>query len=252
MNSFILAWQFLTILPWPRRAAKGDARDFSRSMSYFPAVGLVLGGILWGASWLFRGFFPEAIADGLVIALLVIMTGAFHLDGLADTLDGLAFGRSPEARLKIMKEHAVGSFGVVGLILVLGLKYAAYHSLPAEEAGAACIAALALGRGSMVQILYRSPYARPEGGLGKLFKERLGKREWLISSATSLALSVAFFRVRGILLWLAASLFSWGMEIYFKRKIGGVTGDILGAANELNETLAFLLLSGLLNRGILI
>ena len=251
MNAFILAWQFLTILPLTKKGEKGDPRNFGRSMAYFPAIGLILGLILWGTAQVFTGFFPEAVADGLVISLLVILTGAFHLDGLADTLDGLAFGRSPESRLQIMKEHPIGSFGVVGLIVALGLKFTAYHSLPADWAGTAFILALMLGRGSMVQVLYRSPYARPEGGLGKIFKEHLGKRELIISTATSLAFSLFFFRVWGFFLWLATVIFSGWLEIYFKKKIGGVTGDILGTANELNETLTLLLLSGMLNSGML-
>jgi adenosylcobinamide-GDP ribazoletransferase len=250
VNSFILAWQFLTILPWPKSRDRGDPRDFGRSMAYFPAVGFILGVILWGGGRVFGALFPQAVADGLVIFLLVILTGAFHLDGLADTLDGLAFGRSPERRLQIMKEHAVGSFGVVGLILVLGLKYTAYHSLPAAWAGPGITAALMLGRGSMVQVLSRSPYARPEGGLGKIFKEHLGTRELVVSGALSLVFSLFFFRIWGFFLWLATAFFSWGWGIYFRKKIGGVTGDVLGAASELNETLTLLLLSGLLSRGV--
>ncbi len=219
-------------------------------MAYFPAIGLILGGILWGVGQVFRGIFPHAVADGLVICLLVLLTGAFHLDGLADTLDGLAFGRSPERRLQIMKEHSVGTFGAIGLILILGLKYLTYRSLPADWAGPALIAALMLGRGSMVQILYRSPYVRPEGGLGRTFKEHLGKWELIFAAATCRVFSLFAFRIGGIFLWMATALFSWCWEIYFKRKIGGVTGDTLGAANEINETLTLLLLSGMINRGI--
>lgn len=193
MNAFFLAWEFLTILPLKKAGAGLDSRLFSRSMAYYPAVGFLLGAILWGAGWIFNGILPRPVADGLIIVLLVILTGAFHLDGLADTLDAMAFGKSREKRLQIMKEHHAGTFGVVGLILALGFKYAAFHSLPAEWAPKAILVALILGRSSMVQVLYLSPYARAEGGLGAIFKKNLGKREVALSAASALVCSLIFF-----------------------------------------------------------
>lgn len=244
MTGFFLAWQFLTILPGGRRGGEATPESLARSTGFYPLVGLVLGLILWGVYSGFSLVFPRTLCDGLVILVLVIMTGAFHLDGMADTLDGMAAGRSPEERLRIMRDHRVGSFGAVGLIMVLGMKFLALSSLPEEIMGKSLIAALVLSRWSMVQLIYRSPYARPEGGLGKVFKENIRKREMVLASASSLIFAVFLFRFWGALFWLGIGLFTLGIQAFFYKKIGGVTGDVLGGANEVNELLALLLISG--------
>ncbi len=245
MTSFFLAWQFLTILPAGRSGGQASPQALGRSMGFYPLIGLLLGLLLWAAQWAFSHLFSPALGDGLILLLLVLLTGAFHLDGLADTLDGLAYGKSSQDRLAIMKDHRVGTFGVVGLILILGIKFLALNSLPEEVAGKSLAAALILGRWSMVQLIYRSPYARPEGGLGKVFKEYLGKREMIIATATSLLFSILLLRSWGALLWLIVGIFTLGIQGFFGKKIGGVTGDVLGAADEINETLALLMMAGI-------
>ena len=245
MTGFFLAWQFLTLLPGGIKAAEIGPRDLGRSAACYPLVGLLLGMILWGAYWLLSHAFPRALCDGLVIVLLVILTGALHLDGLADTLDGLAAGKSAAERLQIMRDHRVGTFGAVGLILILGIKLLALNSLPEEVLGKALLVALALSRWSMVQLIYRSPYARPEGGLGKIFKEHVRKKEMILATVFSLTAAVFLFRFWGALLWLAVGFSTLGIQVFFARKIGGITGDVLGAANEIHEVLALLLVSGI-------
>jgi adenosylcobinamide-GDP ribazoletransferase len=244
MTSFLLAWRFLTILPGGKKDADIGSRDLGRSMSYYPLVGLLLGVILWAAYGLFSHAFPRTLCDGLIILLLAILTGALHLDGLADTLDGMAAGKSTEERLRIMRDHRVGTFGVVGLILTLGVKFLALNSLPEEIIGKTLLVALVLSRWSMVQLTYRTPYARPEGGLGKIFKENVKKREMVIATASSLIVATFFLRFWGAVLWLAVGVSALGIQLFFEKKIGGVTGDILGAANEIHETLVLLMVAG--------
>ena len=247
MNSFSLAWQFLTILPWRKSDQEIDPRLLGRSMAFYPVIGLLLGLILWAAHWLFSLAFPRTLADGLVVMLLVLLTGAFHLDGLADTCDGLASGKTPEERMKIMKDHRVGTFGVVGLILILGIKFLALDSLPDSAGGTALLLALVLSRWSMVQLTYRASYVRREGGLGLPFKETLTKREMVVATATSLVLSFFFYRFWGVILWLVVGVFTLLFQRFFEKKIGGITGDVLGAANETNEVLVLILMSGMLH-----
>ena len=249
MSSFSLAWQFLTILPWRRSQEECSPQLLGRSMAYYPAIGLLLGLILWAAHWALSLFLPRALGDGLVLLILVILTGALHLDGLADTLDGLAAGKAPEERLRIMKDHHVGTFGVVGLILVLGLKFLALHSLLSQDVGKALLVALTLSRWSMVQLTYRAPYARREGGLGLAFKENLKKREMVIATLTSLAVGLFVFRFRGALLWLGVGVVTLLFQSFFQKKIGGITGDVLGAANETNEVFALILICGMYRVG---
>ncbi len=245
MTSFFLAWQFLTILPGVGSDREVSPQLLGRSMAFYPLVGLLLGLILWAAYWVFSLAFSRAVCDGLVLLVLVLVTGAFHLDGMADTLDGMAAGRSTEERLVIMKDHRVGTFGVVGLIMVLGIKFLALNSLPEEILGKSLAAALILSRWSMVQLIYRSPYARPEGGLGKVFKENVKKTEMILATVTSLILSVLLLRLWGAILWLIIGVFTLGIQALFERKLGGVTGDVLGAANEVNEVLGLLMISGI-------
>ncbi len=245
MTSFFLAWQFLTILPGWRSEQEVSPPLLGRSTAFYPLVGLLLGLILWAAYWVFSLAFSRTVCDGLVLLVLVLVTGAFHLDGMADTLDGMAAGKSTEERLLIMKDHRVGTFGVVGLIMILGIKFLALNSLPDEILGKSLAAALVLSRWSMVQLIYRAPYARPEGGLGKVFKENVKRREMILATATSLILAVLLLRLWGALLWLIIGVFTLGIQALFMRKIGGVTGDVLGAANEVNEVLALLLISGI-------
>jgi adenosylcobinamide-GDP ribazoletransferase len=245
MTGFHLAWQFLTLLPGGRKDAEVTPRDLGRSAAFYPLVGLLLGMMLWGAYWVLSHAFPRTLCDGLAVLLLVILTGALHLDGLADSLDGLAAGKSAAERLQIMRDHRVGTFGAVGLILVLGVKFLALNSLPEEVLGKALLAAPALSRWSLVQLIYRAPYARPEGGLGKVFKEHVGRREMVLATAFSLITAVFLFRLWGAALWLAVGFSALAIQAFFTRKIGGITGDVLGAANEVHEVLALLILSGI-------
>ncbi|HXZ38797.1 MAG TPA: adenosylcobinamide-GDP ribazoletransferase [Thermodesulfobacteriota bacterium] len=245
MTSFLLAWQFLTLFPGGKKDAEATPEVLGRSMAYYPLVGLLIGSILWAAYWVVSHAFPRTLCDGLAILLLVIITGALHLDGLADTLDGMAAGKSAEERLRIMRDHRVGTFGAVGLVLVLGIKFLALNSLPEEIIGKTLIAALALSRWSMVQLTYRAPYARPEGGLGKVFKENVTRREMALATAFSLTIAVFLLRFWGAVLWLAVGVSALGIQLLFQKKIGGITGDILGAANETHEVLVLVMVAGI-------
>ena len=245
MTSFLLAWQFLTLFPGGKKDAETTPEVLGRSMAYYPLVGLLIGSILWAAYWVISHAFPRTLCDGLAILLLVIITGALHLDGLADTLDGMAAGKSAEERLRIMRDHRVGTFGAVGLVLVLGIKFLALNSLPEEIVGKTLIAALALSRWSMVQLTHRTPYARPEGGLGKVFKENVKRREMALATAFSLIIAVFLLRFWGAVLWLAVGVSALGIQLLFQKKIGGITGDILGAANETHEVLVLVMVAGI-------
>ena len=100
MTSFFLAWQFLTILPAGRSGGEANPHSLGRSMAFYPLIGLLLGLLLWAAHWAFSPVFSRPLGDGMVLLLLVLLTGAFHLDGLADTLDGMAYGKSAQDRLR--------------------------------------------------------------------------------------------------------------------------------------------------------
>jgi adenosylcobinamide-GDP ribazoletransferase len=247
MKTFFVAWQFLTIFPGLKRNQEISPKMLGQSMAFYPTIGLILGLILWAADTAFLWVLPRPLTDGLIILLLAIFTGALHLDGLADTLDGLGSRKATEEKLRIMKDHRVGTFGVVGLIFVLGLKFLALDSLPKEMVGRTLTLALIVSRWSMVQLTYRAPYGRPEGGLGLVFKENIAKRDMILASATSLIFSTVLFRFWGAMLWLIAGMVTLGLQAFFTKRIGGITGDILGAANETVEIFVLILISGFLH-----
>lgn len=248
MKAFFLAWQFLTILPGKKEGKEEiDPRLFGQSMAFYPLIGLFLGLLLWSAYFLFIYVFPRNLADGLLILLLMILTGALHLDGLADTCDGLALGKTPEERLQIMKDHHLGTFGVIGLIGILGVKFLSINSLPDWAVRRTLLLALLLSRWSMVQIIYRTPYARKEGGLGRAFKDNISKKDMVWATSFSLLFSFLLFRFWGMLIWLAIGVFTLLLQRFFEKKLKGFTGDTLGATNELNEAMVFILVCGLIN-----
>jgi len=234
--TFPLALTFLTIIPWPRQGLAGDG-DLARSMFWFPWVGALLGLIYWGA-WAGLGrIFPPPAAAALLLALTVIITRGLHLDGLADTVDGLGGGRDPEARLRIMKDSALGAFGAAGLILALLMKYGFFLSLGAG-AGRIFILFPLVSRWGMVLLAYLSPYARKEGGLGEAMT--LGVTASTMLGATLIAAALALLAVgpAGLVLMAAAAGVVVLLKFYFFQKLGGITGDVLGAANEALEILA--------------
>jgi adenosylcobinamide-GDP ribazoletransferase len=241
MKSFLRALSFLTILPVGQNRLS-EEKQLARSMAFFPLVGLVIGLILSLGNYLFSLLFPQTLALWLTIGLLVFLTRGLHLDGLADTLDGLASGGPKERILEVMRDSRIGAFGVIGLILLIGGKYLALDQIPGSLIYYFFILMTVTGRNSMVLVCYRSPYARPEGGLAKPFSENLKLREMIISLASTCVIAFILQGWKGLLLFFAICLFSLGYRFFFIRKLGGITGDVLGAVNELSELLCLLLL----------
>ena len=176
-------------------------------------------------------------ASALLLALTVIVTRALHLDGLADTLDGLGGGGSPETRLAIMKDSRLGAFGAVGLVLVLILKGAFFQGIAETGRETALILFPVLSRWGMVLLAALSPYARPEGGLGQAMTEGVIANIAVGATLSALALAVVSFGLRGVALLAGLWIFVSISSRYFRRKLGGITGDVLGAVNELGEIL---------------
>jgi adenosylcobinamide-GDP ribazoletransferase len=241
MDNFLRALSFLTILPCGQ-VTLSEERELARSMAFFPLVGLVIGLLLTAGYYLFSLFLPKSITLWLILGLLVLLTRGLHLDGFADTIDGLGSGGPKEKILEVMRDSRIGAFGVISLILLIGGKYLALHQISDSSVPYSLILMAVMGRQSMVLVCCRSAYARPNGGLAKPFTENLGYREtaWSLLSAFGIALLV--MGVKGILLFFGISLFSLAYRFFFTKKLGGVTGDVLGGANELAELLCLILL----------
>jgi adenosylcobinamide-GDP ribazoletransferase len=238
MNSTLpLALTFLTKLPWPWRGA-ADETALARSMFWFPWVGAVLGLIFWAAWAGLMKILPAPAAAAVLLTLTVWVTGGLHLDGLADTADGLGGGRTPAEALSIMKDSRVGAFGVISLILGLVLKFSLFLALaPQTRMTGVLLLFPIISRWSMVLLAYLSPYARAEGGLGQAMTLGVSPRVLMGASLSAGGLALLILRAPGLVLFIAAGVLVWLGSLYFQRRLGGITGDIMGATNEVVEIL---------------
>ncbi|MDO3377517.1 adenosylcobinamide-GDP ribazoletransferase [Geoalkalibacter halelectricus] len=236
-----LAGAFLTVFP-VARDLKTTPERLGRSLAFFPAVGLILGLLLVVLNWALGALLPRAVLDCVLILILIGATGALHLDGMADLLDGLAGGKDREGILRIMKDSRVGAMGVVGLIMVLLLKYLALFNVPEDFKSAALLIMPCAGRWIQVVLASFCRYVRPEGGTGGAFVDHAGEREFLIGTATLLLAALVLFGLKGIFLVFLIGLAAMVLLRYFEARLGGVTGDVLGAATEVVEVLTLLLI----------
>ncbi len=244
MRALLLSFQFLTVIPLGERAAI-PADELGRSLAFFPLVGGVLGGILVFLDGGFSLWMARPVVDFLLVLALVLLTGGLHLDGFADMVDGLAGGRSREETLAIMRESQIGSLAAAGLFFLLGLKYLFLLQIPEAEKPLVLIAVPLLSRWSMVLLSFCSRSAREEG-LGHDFLQ--GKRIRVLFLATFLGIVGCALSLQGLGLGVMGILggVTLLMVFYFQRRLGGITGDILGAVCEVNEVIGLFFLGVLL------
>lgn len=249
--TFPLALTFLTVLPWPRLGAV-TPEDLARSLFWFPWVGLILGLLHWGVGAALIKHFPGPAAAGLLLTFTVLITRGLHLDGLADTLDGLGGGRTPESRLAIMKDSRLGAFGALGLILALLLKYTFFLALLEQKLWKGLVLVPVVSRFALVLLAFLSSYARREGGLGQALTEGATFPRTAGTAACTLILAFLLGGWGGLAVTALAGLMVWGLAAWFQKTLGGVTGDVYGATLEVLEImgLAFVTLLPLSWQGI--
>ena len=245
--SFLTALRFLTIIPLPTQREESP-EEVGRSIVYFPVVGLIIGLILAGLNWLLNLFLPSAITNGLLIVSLVIISGALHLDGFVDTCDGIAGHKTVEDRWQVMHDSRAGAFGIIGVALLLLVKYISLNSVPETLMMATLILMPVVSRWAMVYAVFAHPYARAEG-LGKAFKQGASWRRFTIATVITLALAtglawladITYFYLAGLAIMLVIWVIIVIMAAYFKRKFSGLTGDTYGAINEVAEVAVLIL-----------
>ncbi len=236
---FLAALRFLTLIPL-FRGREVSPEDLARSTGYFPVVGLIIGLLLAGLNWLLGWFLPAAVVNILLIIFLAAITGALHLDGLADTCDGIASGKTIEERWRVMRDSRVGSFGVVGVCCLLLVKYLALNNLPQDLVMHSLVLMPVISRWAMVYTIFAYPYARPSG-LGKVFKQGVNWLKLVMATLIALAVAAALSRLAGLAVMLGAWVIVVIMATYLKRKFAGLTGDTYGAINEVAEVSVLLL-----------
>jgi adenosylcobinamide-GDP ribazoletransferase len=250
VSLFLVATQFLTRLPVP------EMPDFqsiwlTRSARYFPLVGALIGAINVGIWWLCSRWFPAVIAVGLMLAASLLLTGAFHEDGFADACDGFGGGTTPERTLAIMKDSRIGAYGAIGIVMLLGLKWATLVAMPVSSFALTVVAAHMISRWCSIGLIWRLNYVRSDDGKSKPLANALSGFDWLLSGILGAAALLPFALINGFashgvtIRYLTtatlASLITAGVvAAYFKKRIEGYTGDCLGAVQQLSE-LAFLL-----------
>jgi adenosylcobinamide-GDP ribazoletransferase len=239
-DGFRRAFGVLTI--YPLRASDTWTPDaLGSSMVYYPLVGMCLGISLWMLYVLLLILFPAAIACVLLLGGLVVLTGGLPLDGLADTIDGLSGGHSRQETLTLFKDPHVSAMAVVGVVLVVLVKYASLTVLPYEAVLPCLVLMMTLSRYSMVQLACFSSYAHASGGLGEPFVRGMRQEHFRTAVLLTGGVTLMFGGMRGIMMWVLVSLATVSYQTYFRRRLSGITGDVLGAVNEINESLVLLL-----------
>ncbi len=234
MKSFLLALQFLTIIP--ARIKKIMPGEMARAAAYFPAVGLLLGLALWLVSHLLSLAQIDPIPSNMIlVALLIILTGGLHLDGLSDTSDAIFSGKGKTDMLIIMRDPHVGVIGVLAIVSILMLKVAFLSSILPNIKGIALVLMCVLARWSMSFSVFAFSYARDDGK-AKPFMDGTNKSIFFVSTLIALAIAFIISRAAGPAIFGITAAFTYLVNSLIKKKLGGITGDTIGAVNELVET----------------
>ncbi|MET0266492.1 MAG: adenosylcobinamide-GDP ribazoletransferase [Duganella sp.] len=250
LRLFFTALQFFTRLPIPRWVGF-DPSWLNQASRYFPLVGLVVALIASAVYVVGFKLFPPAIAAILSTAAGIYITGAFHEDGFADTCDGLGGGATRERVLEIMKDSRIGAYGAIGIGCLLLLKCAALTMLPPLGVIAALLFAHPLSRLMATALIWRLDYARAEGK-AKPLAQKMSAMEFAIAALTACAPALLLIWLN----WLSWTMFVSGVAFAlaatfwlarkFLRRLGGYTGDCLGAVQQVTEVTIYLcVLAGL-------
>lgn len=238
MKNFMIALQFLTPIPLP--LTEIDDQGLGRSMAWFPVVGVFIGSVLATVYLLGNLFLPQMVASSLVMAAMIFITGGLHLDGLADTIDGLNGGKTREEILKIMHDDRIGAMGAMGIGVILLVKFACIYSLPGWEVARSLIAMAVLGRWSMVFSCWKYQAGGGSQSLGRRFIENVGRKEIVWATTTSFVLLLILSGWKGLFVLAIALIAILLFNFYLTRKIGGPTGDTMGGLSEVVESIALL------------
>lgn len=234
---FLRALGFLTILPMPH--IPGDASDLGRSSSWFPLAGAVVGAILAAAAALLGRMFSDLLTSAVAVVLWAVLTRGLHMDGLADTFDGIGGGYDRASRLAIMKDSRLGTFGGIAVASVLLLKTTAAAELPSGRLPYALFVAPVLGRWAILFAMRLFPSARP-GGMGDTFRKGCSAESLVVGSTLAVALTLVAVGRRGVLPLFAVPMAALLLSVWLTRLLGGLTGDSYGAVCEAGELLALL------------
>ncbi|MCL2475444.1 MAG: adenosylcobinamide-GDP ribazoletransferase [Chloroflexi bacterium] len=241
---FFSALRFLTNIDvpfWREDWSKEDSpKQFTRSLIYYPLVGLIIGLILAAVYWLADSWVPPILTSAVIVALLAWLTGALHLDGFADCADGVAASHKDEAtRDRIMKEPGVGAMAVIAVIILLLLKFAALCAISDEVMIKALIVTPVLSRWAMAMMVYIFPYKR-KSGMGQMLKELRAPYVIIVPTIVTLIITLLAFSWMSIVIMALAAFSMLMCAFFYRSKLQGLSGDTYGAANEVTEAVIFI------------
>jgi adenosylcobinamide-GDP ribazoletransferase len=237
---FFTALMFFTRIPCPKWVDHSE-EYLNKSSKYFPIVGIIVGSISALVYWLCQLILPLEIALIFSMIASILTTGAFHEDGFADVCDGFGGGWTKEKILLIMKDSRLGTFGVVGLGLILLLKWSTLRYFPVNTLVIVLISGHAISRLNAVSLIYTDRYARDdESSKSKPLATRMSSGELIFSILFGLAPIALFKNANVLLALLPLLLIRWYFSRYFKKWIGGYTGDCLGAVQQVSEVVFYL------------
>lgn len=239
MTGFIEALQFLTVIHYKKDKGVTDSQKLRYAKIYFPLIGALLGLVLIVIYKFIAPIFPEPLLSLFLVLTLILLTGALHLDGLADACDALGGGKNKEEILNIMRDSHKGTFGVLGLIIVVLFKITLLSLITPFFKTFGLFLMTTLSRYSMNIALSFFPYARKEGK-AKIFFEHRRIIEFLLPTLITVILLGLTLNPLSVFLLLLVIAFTLIMTLAIQGKIDGVTGDILGALCELNEIIVLL------------
>jgi adenosylcobinamide-GDP ribazoletransferase len=230
-----LAISFLTILPViDQRPASDDA--VAASFAWFPIVGFLIGVMLVGEDWLLGHVFAQVIRSVIIVLSLTLVTGAVHLDGLADTADALGAGRDRERALDILHDSRVGTFGASAIFFDLTLKVLALSTLAGNRRYTALIFAPMLARWAMLAVASGLPYLRSHGSGSTLLSGKILRARTAAVAIFTLLVMLMLGELRPtVAATVIAIAIVLAMRLFYRRWLGGVTGDLIGACGELVE-----------------
>lgn len=242
IKKFITSIQFLTIIPINRKYLPSE-KDLAKSTIYFPFVGLIIGAFLVLTNEFFSLFFSKLFVSCLILITGVIVTFGFHLDGLIDTFDGLFSGfRNKDRIIEIMKDSRVGAMGVIFLFLFLLLKFSLIYELQNNIISKALILMPVFGRWATVfGARFYTPAKTNNMSLAEVYTSYVRNFEFIIATIFIVFFSILIFGINSIIIFLILLIFNVLFFNYIKNKIGGITGDTLGAGCEMTEVLFLLI-----------
>lgn len=239
MHGFLTALEFLTPFKIGKIKILPD-KELAKSMAWFGVVGLLIGLTLANAYFLLSLLLPKMVVCGFIVLLMFAVTRGLHMDGLADTFDGLTGGKDKTDILRIMHDPATGAIGAAAVFICILIKFSCLYSLDYKTVYGALVVSSVLSRWSFVFSAVKWPAAPDNDGLGRKFIKSAGAKELFWSSLTALFAAIFIFRLKAFFILVLVVILVSLFNAFLKRKIGGLTGDTLGAIGEITEATVLL------------